>query len=120
MLEITDALKAPAEELRRATADLAGQLASGRLTKEMLMKAYGTHAHLALEGYQPGKEVYFAVIIGLPGKYVEAAQRGRVRNEIRRAIDRVGPSFHGRGNTPIVEVESIESWNARHPDVQIT
>jgi len=120
MIEVTEALKAPPEQLREAAAGLLGQLRSGVLTKDMLMKLYGTHAHLVMANIQPGKKVFFCVIIGLPNEMDNAAQRNRVRDEMKRVTDRIGPGFHGPGNRPIIKVESITSWNTAHPDIQIS
>jgi hypothetical protein len=120
MIEVTDALKANPQELNRAVKDLLGQLTSGVLMKDMLMKLYGTHAHLANENIKPGSKVFFCVVVGLPQERDNAPQRLRIRDEMKRITDRIGPSFHGAANRPIIKVESIESWNRSHPDVQIT
>jgi hypothetical protein len=118
MIEVTEAVKAPIQQFRIAVSDLLGQLKSGSLKKDMLMKLYGTHAYLVDINSEPNKRVFFCVVIGLPMD--DAAQRIRIRDEMKRVTDRIGPSFYGTVNRPIIKVESIESWNASHPDVQIT
>ena len=118
MIEVTDATKAPPNELKRASAELLGQMSSGSLTKDMLMKLYGTHAHLALTGVKPRSKLFFCVIIGVPPSKTEAARRIVIRDHVKRVTDLIGPSFHG-ARRPVVQVESISTWNANNPAVQI-
>jgi hypothetical protein len=120
MIEVTEALRADQSIVHVAVADLLGQIHSGNFMKDMLMKLYGTHAHLALVKQDPRRIVFFCVVVGLPRTLSDAAQRNRMRDEMKRITNRVGPSFHGTTNRPIIKVESIESWNTSHPNSQIT
>ena len=112
MIEVTDALKADPGELKESVKGLLAQLVSGKLTKDTLMKLYGTHAYCAQTGVDPGNTVYFCLIVGLPGD--TAANRTLVRNEMSRITNRIGPSFHGTAGRPVILVESIDSWNKRY------
>jgi len=119
MIEVTEAVKAPDDERRKALAELLGQMTSGKLMKDMLMKLYGTHAHLALAGVMPTKKVFFCVVIGVPPLADDAAQRNRMRDEMKRVTDRIGPSFFGTANRPIIKVESVDTWNSTNSGVRI-
>lgn len=112
MIEVTDALKASAAELASSIRALLAQLQDGRLTKDTLMKLYGTHAYCAASKVSPGKRVYFCLIVGLSAD--TAAARTTVRNEMQRITNKIGPSFHETSNRPIILVESIESWNNKN------
>jgi len=115
LIEVTDVSRL---DDKNAIANLLGQWTSGYLLKDMLMKQYGTHAYLAHIKETPAPIVFFCVVIGLRPQ-ADAAQRSRMRDEMKRITDKIGPSFHGTTNRPIIKVESIESWNKAHPNVQI-
>ena len=124
MIEVTDALKAASADRIAAVNDLLGQMKSGQLTKDMLMKLYGTHAHMAQARIKPGTIVYFCIVLGIyttqdkRGRE-DNAQRTRIRDEMKRVTNRIGPSFWGATNRPIIQVDSIETWNENHPDMLI-
>jgi hypothetical protein len=124
MIEVSDSLSAEPEQLQQSIGDLLSQLKSGRLAKDSLMKLYGSHAYLAQINQNPGRIVFFCLIYGLPpgrGPKEENAQRNRIRDEMARITNRIGPSFHGSENRPIIKVDSIESWgnDPQHANVEV-
>jgi len=117
MIEVTDALKADDQQLRQSIAELLGQSMSGKLFKDSLMKLYGTHAHIVDKKLlDQSVRTYFALVVGLPPNRFEAAQRNRIRDEMKRITNRIGPGFHGSANRPIILIETIESWNEKFRD----
>ena len=120
MIEVTDALKASVSELKASIAELVGQMRSGNLSKDMLMKLYGTHAYMAQEQIEPGMKVFFCVVLGLPSLAgrEDNAQQIRIRDEMQRITNRIGPSFHGTTNRPVIKVESVASWNDNHVSIK--
>ena len=74
------------------------------------MKLYGTHAHLADQEREPRAKVFFCVVIGLPPRLADAAQRNRMRDEMSRITNRIGPLISRRQRTgQSSKVETIES-----------
>ena len=119
MIEMTDYLKTSIPDHGRAASEFLGQFRSSRFMKDMLMKLYGTHAHLAHRNTEVQSVVSFAVVIGIRPELLDAPLRNTLRDEMARITAKIGPSFHGRELPPSIQIESIETWNTSHPEMPI-
>jgi len=119
LVEVKDPEGTPEPHAASAVKGALKELLNDQLLRSHLLpKLYGTFAHLVLLGREPRGSVRYAILIGLSS--LTAADRTMLRDKVQRVVDRIGPKIRYARHWPVVEVHTLDSWNATYSWMTVT